>query len=308
MLWGGVRGLPELFGGSRGALGVSGGSYLGHLCLHPAGFQCCHGLLGSRGAVKIHETITWGGVRGQGDPPEGPSGPLPPAPLPPNLCTCWLSCPGWLWWRQSSHSWGGGEKKRGVRIQWDPPAPPEGLWGGGFGGTEGPQPHSRLAELDQVLVCGAGVQPPDVEVGLAELIRGPPGWAGAGGAQGLCRGHIGLLGGGGGDRGSVPSTAPLQPPKILSSQKETAWMWGYPHGVLPILGGLREAPVATPAPPTPPRNAVPPPSGPLDPIISPPNPLSHPKTPSLPPGSPSSPPNPPCLPILLPRGSPLLFL
>lgn len=92
---------------------------------------------------------------------------------------------------------------------------PEGLLGSGGGtGTEGPQPHSRLAELDQVLVGGAGVQPPNVKVGFAELIRGPPGGVGAGGAQGLRWGHIGLLWGEGEKRGSVP-TEDLLHPQIL---------------------------------------------------------------------------------------------
>lgn len=57
-----------------------------------------------------------------------------------------------------------------------------------------PRPHSRLTQLHQVLVGGPGVQPPDVQIGFAQLFARPPGRrAGAGGAHGLRRRRIGLL-------------------------------------------------------------------------------------------------------------------
>lgn len=82
----------------------------------------------------------------------------------------------------------GGEGKAGVpncplplSVNEPPPPPPR-------------RPHSRLTQLHQVLVGGPGVQPPDVQIGFAQLFARPPGRrAGAGGAHGLRRRHIGLL-------------------------------------------------------------------------------------------------------------------
>lgn len=57
----------------------------------------------------------------------------------------------------------------------------------------------RLAEFDQVLVCGSWVEPPDVEVGFAELLSTPgtAGTAAVGVGTGrshlVAGGHIGLL-------------------------------------------------------------------------------------------------------------------
>lgn len=59
--------------------------------------------------------------------------------------------------------------------------------------------YSRLAQLDQILVCGTRVQPTYVKVGLAQLLSSAAAavtaavGVGTGGCHLLAGGHIGLL-------------------------------------------------------------------------------------------------------------------
>lgn len=59
--------------------------------------------------------------------------------------------------------------------------------------------HSRLAELDQVLVCGPGMEATDIQVGFTQLFPSPAAavaatvGVGTGGCHLVAGGHIGLL-------------------------------------------------------------------------------------------------------------------